>query len=209
MLDTYGIIRVLRLTQARHLDAARDLLYHNLARSVGLCESKQPHSAMERALCYQEIRMAPKTQPIVERFWNKVQRSSGCWTWLSTQTDRGYGVFTDRRGHAMRAHRFSYQLTYGEIPKGMLVCHRCDTPLCVRPDHLFLGTPAENSADMKRKNRQARGENNGSAVLTYAAASQIRQEYIPRYGAISELARKYGVDWRTVNQILKGKSWNG
>lgn len=99
-----------------------------------------------------------------ERFWDKVNKStlSGCWEWMASRMpNRGrnqpYGRF--RVGDTIVfAHRWAYRTFVGPIPEGMHVMHQCDNPTCVRPDHLEVGTPKENSADMVRKGRSARGK---------------------------------------------------
>jgi hypothetical protein len=79
---------------------------------------------------------------------------SGCWLWTGVTVSTGYGRLSrGRRGSYVFAHRASYQMHKGEIPAGMFVCHKCDTPTCINPDHLFLGTCAENTLDMWRKGR--------------------------------------------------------
>ncbi|MGJ0510229.1 MAG: HNH endonuclease signature motif containing protein [Methylocystis sp.] len=97
-------------------------------------------------------RRKPTRSPEV-RFWEKVIRGDGCWEWTAAKSVRGYGTFGLRKGKMVPAHRMSWELTYGKIPDGLIVCHHCDNPECVRPDHLFLGTYSDNTQDMIRKGR--------------------------------------------------------
>jgi len=85
-------------------------------------------------------------------FWSKVQKSDGCWTWAGATWGRGYGAFK-HEGRQVYAHRFAWEMAKGPIPAGLFVCHHCDNPLCVRPDHLFLGTHTDNMRDASRKGR--------------------------------------------------------
>lgn len=96
------------------------------------------------------------------RFWAKVSAVPGrrCWLWTSALNGNGYGVFTVA-GRSAAAHRVVWELIYGSIPSGMFVCHHCDTPACCRPDHLFLGTAADNNRDRDQKGRSARGDASG------------------------------------------------
>lgn len=88
-------------------------------------------------------------------FWERVDTSGDCWIWTASKHPDGYGQVTWRwngRNIVQTTHRFSYEINVGPIPPGMLVCHRCDNPPCVRPDHLFVGTHADNMRDKQQKN---------------------------------------------------------
>ena len=119
--------------------------------------------------------------------------NTGCSLWMG-RTDRdGYGKIT-RAGRTLRAHRVAYELFISPIPKGVHVLHHCDTPPCVNPDHLWLGTNADNIRDRDQKGRAAKqaGEQNGKARLTDKDARAIRSRYAA--GETQRpLAREYGV----------------
>ena len=90
---------------------------------------------------------------LAERLWSDVEKTDGgCWEWMGSRLPKGYGNLTFQRRH-LYAHRAAWEVTYGPIPEGMWVCHKCDNPPCTNPDHLFLGTVLENTRDMIAKGR--------------------------------------------------------
>lgn len=140
-------------------------------------------------------------------FWAKVTTGDdGCWLWTASKDGMGYGLFGRIAGQIHRSHRISWVLAHGPIPDGLCVLHRCDTPNCVRPAHLFLGTRDENMRDRQAKQRQARGERAGRALLTEADVREMRQ--LRSEGAlIKELAARYGVKEATVGHACTRRSW--
>jgi len=119
-----------------------------------------------------------------ERFWLKVDISSEneCWNWIASKYRNGYGQVSIRRADGSKtmglSHRVAYQLTFGEIPEGMVVCHRCDNPACCNPTHLFLGTTRDNINDKMSKGRASGnyhcGEEHGNSKLTMEKARELR-----------------------------------
>jgi len=102
--------------------------------------------------------MPPQRINPIARFWPKVQKTPTCWLWVAGKTHFGYGRFTAGGvGSQIDAHRFSWELHHGPIPAGMHVCHHCDTPACVNPGHLFLGTHSDNMRDASQKGRLKSG----------------------------------------------------
>lgn len=98
------------------------------------------------------------SEPVLIRFWAKVKKTDECWNWLGARTKTGYGRFAVRTlsgVKSFRAHRYAWEITNGPIPEDKELCHRCDNRLCVRPQHIFLGTHQENMADASAKGRLA------------------------------------------------------
>lgn len=147
----------------------------------------------------------------VERFHKKYEISkSGCWIWTAGTRPNGKGVQYPRHwtddGRSTGAHRFSFQLAHGPIPQSMYVCHKCDTPLCVNPDHLFVGTHKDNMQDMVTKKRSftGRGEDKkGRAKLTNQQADQIRKMDVSH----SKIAAMFGVSQTTISRIKRLESY--
>ena len=158
--------------------------------------------------------MRKRTDPYAtpaERFDAKFVRGTpdDCWLWLGAKQGHGYGAFMVHSGDGtIGAHRFAWTRANGPIPEGMHVLHRCDTPSCVNPAHLFLGTHAENMADRSRKGRQARlaGELAGMAKLNDVAVRVIRHLHA-RGVSTRALQEAYGITKSTVCQIVIGDTW--
>jgi hypothetical protein len=109
--------------------------------------------------CYKSPNDAEYFERTKKRLLKKVKKTiSGCWEWTGAKNHSGYGHTTFRKERCKRAHRVSYLIWVGEIPPNLYVCHRCDNPACINPNHLFLGSHEENMQDMKKKNRACKGE---------------------------------------------------
>lgn len=149
--------------------------------------------------------------PLPVRFWARVRRSADCWEWQGAIDHKwGYGQISVA-GKMQLAHRIAYKLAYGSLPDDLLVCHKCDNPRCVRPDHLFLGTSTDNAHDKVRKGRQAdhHGEKNPHAKLTSEQVQAIRTRFAQGGIRPIELARQYGVTNTTISMIVRGQTWTG
>src|ERR1700679_3623588 len=131
--------------------------------------------------------------------------NSGCWLWFGTEDGHEYGsVWFSGRPH--KAHRVFWTLTFGEIPRGLFVLHKCDTPACCNPDHLFLGTHKENMIDMVSKGRQQRGTKHPKSILTDGKVLEIRKRYRKyKHGSTSGLAREFGVSKSMISFIVLHK----
>lgn len=165
--------------------------------------------------------MAPRAVPAHERFWRYVdKRPDGCWLWTGGLCC-GYGIFRLSHGASFRAHRYSYELHRGAIPRDLQVCHRCDVRNCVNPDHLFVGTAFDNMRDASRKgriargdrnasrlhpSRLARGERNGFAKLTAPIVQRIRADRSAGM-VLMDLAVRYGISRTQVHNIVKRRQW--
>ncbi len=147
----------------------------------------------------------PHKSTLEERFWSHVAKSDGCWLWTGARYYNGYGAFR-ANGRNIGAHRFSWGLYHGPIPDGLFICHHCDNPACVNPDHLFVGTQTQNLADMASKGRSTHGERNPQAKL---AAHQVRRIRGFHACGISrtELAEHFGVREGTISDVVSRRAW--
>lgn len=161
--------------------------------------------------------MGRKAEPLADRFHRKYRPcvASGCWLWLDALDSYGYGrmLVGDK---LMKAHRVSYMINVGPIADGLCVCHRCDVPACVNPDHLFLGTHAENMADMvaKGRPRKARvweprlGSEHSRAKLTESIVANLRMRLAAgeKFHQGRE-AERLGVAQTVLSRALIGATW--
>lgn len=158
---------------------------------------------MTRRLPVDQLTVAqPGRFSLAERVAFKTDSSGGpdsCWPWTGTKNRYGYGRFR-ADGREMNAHRAAWIAERGQIGEGLVVCHRCDNPACCNPTHLFLGTVADNNADMTAKRRNRRGERHQNAKLTDAQVIAARGDR--RSGRA--VAREYGVAPETIYKIRRG-----
>lgn len=151
-----------------------------------------------------------------ERFWRKVEKTDNCWVWSGGLDTHGYGQFFNANKKIVLAHRAAYEMLVGPIPPGegfhgTCVCHHCDNRKCVRPDHLFLGSNADNMKDRDRKGRtdrtkKAKGSATGPAKLKEADAEKIwklRHAGTP----LKTIAKQFNVSESQVSRIYRGVSW--
>ena len=143
---------------------------------------------------------------VAERLANRsVRDANGCLIWQGAKLPFGHGTITAPERRKRRTHCVAWELVNGPIPAGMCVCHKCDVPACINPDHLFLGTIADNNADMIRKGRNVAhpGEKNGRARLTPEQVAAIATD--PRVQ--KAIAADYGIKQPQVSRIKRGASW--
>lgn len=137
----------------------------------------------------------------MERFWSKVDRSPDCWVWTGAVNDRNRPSYGRIRidGRTRYTHRLSWEMHHGPVPAGMEVCHTCDNPPCVRPDHLFLGTTSDNQQDACRKGRNRRRLNPGAVLII--------RELADRGVTGRAMAPVFGVSEQTISMIVRRRTW--
>lgn len=169
-------------------------------------------------------RMGRPPRSLEERFWSFVQKGDGCWLWIGPKNRQGYGRIGSGGTHSkyLAAHRVSWEMAHQtKVPEGQIVRHTCDTPACVRPDHLLTGTYKDNAADCVERGRKPRGATHFSKQrpeLTLKGVQQGRAKLdddkvreIRRRAAdgesINSLAVAYGVSWPTAEGVVRRRLW--
>lgn len=151
----------------------------------------------------------------IARFWSKVEigNPDECWEWKAGNNGRGYGKFyVGGDGNPQRyAHRISWSLANGDIPEGLILCHKCDNPKCINPDHLFLGTQAENMQDASKKGRckpsMAHGNSSGHNKIDEKDIPDVKK-MIAEGVSLKTIADIYGVSKQSIFHIKTGRNWS-
>jgi hypothetical protein len=187
----------------------------------------------EGKYCSKRCYGAHKTTPLAERLWSQVLKTEGnaCWLWQGRVNNMGYGLITLGHHTTRLVHRIAYELTYGPIMPGVHCLHRCDTPQCCRPDHLWLGSQTDNMRDMVDKGRAGptrhpermasgerngaythpekvlRGEQSGMSKLTEAQVREIRQMHASKQLTRKQMGALFGVGKSTIDKVLARQVW--
>lgn len=141
---------------------------------------------------------------MIERLMKSVVKTNGCWLWTGNRKPNGYGRI-QINNKSFAAHRLSYALHVRPIPDGLFICHKCDNPSCVNPDHLFIGTHTDNMRDRNEKGRSnmPKGTNHHLHKLTDSDVIEIRNSGV----SSRKLAGGYGVSYRTILHVKRGDTW--
>lgn len=190
------------------------ILYNVYAANDRVATIRQPVDLLVAALLFKRSplkrsKLMKLDNIILNRFWAKVDKTSNCWNWIAATDKDGYGVFNDSKRKYVKAHRFSYEIVNGEIPKGNLICHHCDNPACVNPKHLYLGTYKTNAQDMARRGRMKKqnGTDNHMAVLDWKSVNQIRKMWKSGEYTQKEIAIRFGVSRGCITGIIYNVNW--
>lgn len=183
------------------------------AKIVRQCEtcgkevSRRPSQVKNPERCYCSIlcrNTRDNSIPTLDRIMRLVDKTGECWIWTGAHYDSGYGACSIRGVPSKRVHRAVWILTHGPIGPNELVCHKCDNRSCCNPDHLFIGTHADNMADMTSKLRHAFGSKSPLTHLDESDVVSIRSSSEP----LSVLANRYGVQKACISKIRLRRSWN-
>jgi hypothetical protein len=206
-----------------------------VGRMNGVCEQCGTHfsyfpSEQTGRYCSHPCSVVARDRPLADRISERIQKTDTCWLWTGSCNPHGYGQISVN-GRPRLVTRMTWTIHHGSIPPGMNVCHTCDIPACVRPDHLFLGTHSSNMRDMVSKNRHAarthperiaRGERNGAhtrpdrlcrgesspaAKLSESDVARIRHLFATESRTRTSLGEEFGVSRQQITRILLGQSW--
>lgn len=128
----------------------------------------------------------------------------GCWVWMGAVSNAGYGICASEKKKTSSAHKVAYEAFVGKIPEGMVVAHTCDNRLCVNPSHLWLATHKQNSQDMVKKGRSAKGEKCGKSKLTDEQVKFIRKSNLSH----RKLGEMFNVSHANIGYVKRGATWN-
>jgi hypothetical protein len=183
------------------------------------CNKDKYHSKYYCSMHYRRLKNTGTLNPgkkspatLEERFWRNVDKKSDdeCWNWKLKPGSKGYGILGagGKGGKTLLAHRYSYELNKGEIPKGLYVMHMCDNPRCVNPNHLVAGTPKDNTQDALNKNRLKSvfvdGENHKLAKLTNEQVLYIKNNTEIKSFKLAEM---FNVSKQIICDIRKNRRW--
>lgn len=167
----------------------------------------------ESKFCSRTCKYLAARVEIKDAFWQKVRKTDSCWFWTGSSDEHGYGTLNTRRSHPkiQKAHRISWELANGPIPPGLWVLHKCDTPPCVRPDHLFLGNRSDNMKDAASKGRldqQKRPLARRAAVakITPEIVREIRRAAIGA-DSYAQLSRQFNLTATHISYIVRRMVW--
>ena len=187
-------------------------MLHN---GLSIPDNQRVLTTCDITLCVNPNHLVLETQAYIlertaERFWPKVDKRepNQCWEWLAGTNHDGYGKFR-YNGKDGSAHRVSWILANGDIPKGLSVLHECDNPPCVNPYHLFLGTNQDNMDDKVSKNRVHRptGRVNKMSKLTEDQVREIRKRYANEDITHEALAKEYNMSRSGISPVIRGENW--
>lgn len=168
------------------------------AHAKGLCSKHYKRATSSRPV------LATRDMTLIERFFHYVEKTDGCWNWTgATFGDGRYGSFWVE-GKTVSAHTFSYRHHIGHIPEGMCVCHKCDNPLCVNPNHFFLGTNKDNSRDMVNKGRCRVASGDAHYKTKIAEADIPRIIEMCKTMKQVDVAKLFSVDPSHISRIARG-----
>lgn len=153
--------------------------------------------------CWSCRKLGKGQMTIESRFWERVEKTASCWLWTGTKDRYGYGRLGVTASRAQSAHRISWELHHGAIPDAASICHACDNPSCVNPDHLFLGGHADNMRDMAAKDRSLHGTKN---VMAKLIPEQVVEIFLSDL-TCRELSSNFNVSETTIKNIKRRQTW--